>query len=225
MNLNFANSQYKNKQSLPLQKGVALVVVMIFIVALSLLAVYSANNSNLSERVARNQQDLQLARESAEAALRDAELDLLLPSDARRTDAFCARTTQRPYVDYTSEFLPNCAKGQCGFALDFYKNTNYVATAVAGNKEPWWPASKGGLWNDDVTTKPTAADTNCNFTGGVPYGTYTGRKPVAGVSRQPEYMIEIIYKQPNNLFRINARGFGRNVNTEVVLQTYYKPFR
>jgi type IV pilus assembly protein PilX len=204
--------------------GVALVIVMIFIVALSIIAAFSINSSNLSERLARNQLDIQLARESAEAALRDAEADLLLSSDVLRAGAFCRRENQRPVMDNLIRFTSNCNSGQCFFADSYYQATNY-STATLLDGEPWWPSNKGGRWNDVLATKPTAANVNCGFTGGVPYGVFTGRAALPGVSRQPEYLIELFRRNTfgGYVFRITARGFGRGPNTEVVLQTYFKP--
>lgn len=207
-------------------QGVALVVVMIFIVALSLLGAFSMNSANLSERLARNKLDLQLAREAAEAGLRDAEVDLQLASDVQRPGANCARTSQRPLKDNLAWFGSSCLMGQCRFGNTYYTNADYaLSTSTTGTGEPWWPVVKGGQWNDNLTTKPTALNTNCGFNGAVPYGTFTGRALLPGVSRQPEYLIELIQRPQfgGDLYRITSRGFGRGNLTEVVLQTYFKP--
>jgi type IV pilus assembly protein PilX len=205
-------------------RGVVLVVVMIFIVALSMIAVFSINSANLNERLARNQLDLQVAREAAEAALRDAEVDLQLSAGTLRTNANCARLQQRPLTDRLNEFTKDCEKGQCYFLDTFYQSSNYSLATTAG-AEPWWPVVKGGKWNDDLSTKPTALNVNCTFNGAVPFGTYSGRLALPGVSRQPEYLIELFRRNDFNgaVFRITARGFGRGSRTEVVLQSYFKP--
>lgn len=217
------------------QGGVALVVVLIFIVALTSLAIYSARDVSLSERVARNQLDVQIAREAAEAALRDAEVELLYATPDLRTGAKCARGLDtRPVIDNFTFFKNNCANGQCNLDIALYSTFNYntastttlakiAARTIDG--EPWWPEAKGGQWNDDLTTKPTTVGVNCTFTGGVPFGTYTGRAAITGVWRQPEYLIEYFPMTDDNLFRISARGFGRNPNTEIVLQSYFRPFQ
>ncbi len=223
---------FKNKSTVQVnntsskQEGVALVVVMIFIVALSMLAAYSVNSSSLSQRLSRNQLDLQLAREAAEAALRDAETDLLLSSDLIRPGAFCQRTNQRPVKDKIFQFTSSCDNGQCKKIDSFYETANF-STANASNKlgEPWWPTGNGGLWNDNLSTKPQSSGSNCTFVGAVPYGVFTGRPALPGVSRQPEYLIEHFDRNSfgGTVFRITARGFGRGPSTEVVLQTYFKP--
>ena len=212
----------------PGQNGVALIVVLIFIVALTSLAIYSARDVSLGERLARNQLDSQVAREAAEAALRDAEFDLQLPNGTLRTGAFCSRDniTERPINTNQagSSFGADCLRGQCSIATSILTSSNYSAAPSTTNYEPWWPATRGGLWNDDLSTKPTtAASANCaSFKGGVPFGTFSGRTRIPGVSRQPEYLIE---KITLDFVRITARGFGRNPNTEIVLQSYFRPFQ
>ena len=209
------------------QNGVALIVVLIFIVALTSLAIYSANDVSLGERLARNQLDSKVAQEAAEAALRDAEFDLQLTNGTLRAGAFCARLAglERPSTAPSaySAFTSVCDRGQCAPSPSVTAgNSNYATAPSATNYEAWWPASKGGLWNDNLSTKPTtAASANCaTFTGGVPFGTFTGRSRVVGVSRQPEYLIE---RMSPDFVRITARGFGRNVNTEIVVQSYFRP--
>ena len=217
------------------QSGVALVVVLIFIVALTSLAIYSARDVSLSERVARNQLDIQVAREAAEAALRDAEIELLYTTPGLRAGARCARgADDRPVVENFPSFRSDCPNGQCSLNIGLYSTFNYnTATTTTAAKiatrtvdgEPWWPEAKGGQWNDVLSTKPTTVGVNCNFVGGVPFGTYTGRPAIVGVWRQPEYLIEYFLLTDDNLFRISARGFGRNPNTEVVIQSYFRPFQ
>ena len=65
-----------NTYSASRQRGVSLVIVMMFLVILSMLGITAIQTSTLSSKVARNQLDRTLAFQAAEAALRDAELDL-----------------------------------------------------------------------------------------------------------------------------------------------------
>ena len=58
------------------QRGISLVIVMIFLVILSLLGISAMQSSTLSSRVARNEADRNLAFQAAESALRDGELDV-----------------------------------------------------------------------------------------------------------------------------------------------------
>lgn len=58
------------------QRGISLIIVMIFLVILSVLGISAMQTSTLGSRVARNEADRTLAFQAAEAALRDGELDI-----------------------------------------------------------------------------------------------------------------------------------------------------
>jgi len=58
------------------QRGVSLIVVMMILIIVSLLGVGGAQIALMSERGARNDRDMQVAWQAAEAALRDAEFDM-----------------------------------------------------------------------------------------------------------------------------------------------------
>lgn len=206
------------------QRGVAMVVVLMFLLALLGIAVFGARYATLGESLARNQLDYEVARQAAEAALRDAERDLLLPAGPKPDLALC----EREFLDGGSRsafFSPDCSKGQCYIDPADYKKMKWKDDTAPS--EAWWPEQgngKGGKWNNDADTKPGDGGGTCNFTGGVPLGTYTGVPAIGGVALQPEYLIELM-KRPggNDVYRITARGFGYSENTQVVLQTYFKP--
>ena len=229
------------------QKGVALVVVMVLLIAISAISAWTVRRSMMGEIMARNQIDQQAARQAAESALRDAERDIMNTSATALDNASCARGV--------TEFNPNMFRTTCDLGLcakpDAEYDTVNWSVATASNQsvaEPWWPESKGGRWNETVAQKPdrTAAslDTgHCNFTGGVPFGTFTGMPPIRSVARQPEYIIEVFRRkhvrmnlvesqvtsggefanQWSTMYRITARGFGYSPKTQVVLQTIYFP--
>ena len=76
-------------------KGFVLVTSLIFLIALSLLAVMAVRGSLFEERMASNDRDVSMAREYAELALRDAERDILgLRFDGTYCFGVCA--VQRP---------------------------------------------------------------------------------------------------------------------------------
>jgi type IV pilus assembly protein PilX len=58
------------------QRGASLIVVMMILIIVSLLGVGGAQIALMSERGARNDRDMQVAWQAAEAALRDAEFDM-----------------------------------------------------------------------------------------------------------------------------------------------------
>lgn len=232
--------------------GVALVVVLLFLVAITGISVWTARQSMLAEGMARNQMDQEAARQAAESALRDAERDIdNAPLGILMANASCQRNTATTDADglNPSSFTSDCAQGLClkddaSYALSDWSTATSTNTSVA---EPWWPTGKGGLWNDDESTKPgrTPVDnSNCaSFTGGVPLGTYTGVPAIRGVAKQPEYLIEVFQRkhvrinleetqvtstgekanQWSTMYRITARGFGYSQRTQVVLQSVFFP--
>lgn len=206
------------------QRGITMVVVLVFTLALTGLGILSARLALSGESVARNQLDLQVARQAAEAALRDAEVDLMMPTGAMRNGALCARGNERPVMNMAGLFDRDCARGQCAYKDDDRVRTDFTLGSEDSQDraEAWWPTGKGGRWGDEAEDKPRegGAGTCANFTGGVPLGTFTGARPIAGVAAQPEYLIESV-QRGEWFFRITARGFGYRAGTEVVLQSYF----
>ncbi|WP_367847159.1 PilX N-terminal domain-containing pilus assembly protein [Rhodoferax sp. WC2427] len=223
------------------QKGVALVMVLLFLVAITGITVWAARQSMLGEGMARNQQDMEVARQAAESALRDAERDIenaglkhanwAVKPDDLATDS-CIRSRKLIAIDFTTD----CAKGLCIRTDAQYANYQWSSASASNGGEPWWPTGKGGQWvndfNGSTVTKPgrTPVDqANCaSFKGGVPLGTYTGAVAIKGVSVQPEYLIEyfkraVAGQQERDMYRITARGFGYTPRTQVVVQSIYLP--
>ena len=185
--------------------GVVLVIVMIFMLALSAIAIFSARNAMLGERQARNELEYQVARQAAESALRDAERDLRLDSLTTPGGAVCTRggvLRTEDSVISDDEFTDTCLRGQCKLPAARYSVGWASATTATGSSpgEPWWPASKGGAWSNAVVTAAGCE----TFTGGVPLGLFTGAPPLAGVVQQPQYLIE--YLSP-------AQDFGAELKT------------
>lgn len=200
------------------QQGVALVMVLLFLVAITGLTVWAARQSMLGEGMSRNQQDLEVARQAAESALRDGERDLggvELPG----TPPCLNKRSVLPV-----QFTANCITGLCYRADASYSTNVWVTATTAADAEPWWPTGKGGQWNT-----PIDVITNCSgFTGGVPIGTFTGAPAIIGVSRQPQYLIEYFKRavpgrQEMPVYRITARGFGYSPRTQVVVQSIFLP--
>lgn len=230
------------------ERGVALVVVMVLLIAITGVSVWTVRRSMMGENMARNQIDQQAAIQAAESALRDAERDIMNTSVALLTNASCTRgvTELNPNM-----FSTACTLGLCTKASEAAYNAVDWSLASAANKdvaEPWWPKSKGGLWNETLSDKPdrtlaTPETTKCAFSGGVPFGTFTGANPIRSVARQPEYIIEVFRRknvrinlaesqvtsggefanQWSTMYRITARGFGYSTKTQTVLQTIYFP--
>jgi type IV pilus assembly protein PilX len=211
-----------NTPALPLrQSGVALVVVMIFIVILSTIAAFAARRAFLGEGIARSQLDVEIATQAAEAALRDAEIDLRIQDPGLRTGASCDRGEARPLKATTlgnPYFGDACPRGQCrtsaGASHAAYAAASNFSSSV--NPLPWWPGANS-RWNNTFSSK---APTSCSFDGAVPLGTFTGTARIRGVLRQPEYMVEPMQRGKELYFRVTARGWGLNPGSEVVLQSF-----
>lgn len=220
-----------NGQHFVPQRGVSLVIILLFLSAITGITIFAVQQSILGEGLARNQLDVAVARQSAEAALRDAERDLTNVTQTVLTNASCTRGRTDPPL--LASFGETCPQGFCVYPEDRYLTSNWTTKTVAAG-EPWWPTGRGGQWNDDESTKPdrTSASTkNCTFIGGVPLGTFTGTLALRGVAKQPEYLVEYfnrvspVTKLPTSTYRITARGFGYTRRTQIVLQTIFAPLQ
>lgn len=222
------------------EKGIVLITILLFLVLITGVSIWGAKKSLLSERIARNQVDYEVARQAAESALRDAERDIFNPSSSLTPNASCSRGTEELSPN---EFTSECDKGLCLLAELNYKSFNWNTKTPS---EVWWPLDRGGKWNNTSTNKPQRSPistSNCDFKGATPYGTYTGALPLSSVAKQPEYIIEYFKRkniqlnltesqvtsqgrqanQWSHMYRITARGFGYSNNTQVVLQTIFFP--
>lgn len=202
-------------------RGIALPLVLVLLTIVLIGTAVGLRRAALTEGLTRNQLDVEIARQAAEAALRDGERDLRLPDGTQVGSAPCARGDERaidaPGARAEPYFSTNCPRGQCGYPLSYYAGSNYAA---ATNPAPWWPTAKLGRWTNAAPNLPSAC---ANFNGGVPLGTFTDTPRLVGVARQPEYLLEHMgYDEDKFLFRITARGFGADEATEVVLQTYFR---
>lgn len=187
-----------------LQRGFSLIVGLIFLVAITLLGVIAMKNTLLQERMAGGMRDRSLAFQAAEAALRDAKLDLL---NMRAGGIVCAPANNchpnNPIV-HESGFDTACTLGRC---FD----------------------DPGDGWGYGGVAGQSAVDA-FPLTGGpsVAYGTYTGSLPIDGVAAPPRYLIEA-FLDVNGIgdkkayYRITARAVGANPNTAVILQEVFAP--
>lgn len=184
------------------ERGVSLVIVMIFLVILSGLGITAMQSSTLSARISRNQADRNIAHQAAEAALIDAENDIFYLRANRITpcSAAIAGCRPEPGIYKLEGFDVTCPNGLCAG----------LATAP---------------WIDSVTTGtlvPNLWKANGNDVS-VAYGLRTGAVPLPFVAQQPRYLIEGFQVGDEIVYRVTAKGFGANQSTEVMLQTSVKP--
>lgn len=193
------------------EHGISLIVVLLILAMVSMLGVASIQISKTATQSARNERDTQIAWQAAEAALLDAELDILGKPDSstqKRGSIFSNRNTD------TTKFIENCgqtgeSKGLCTFNK---------------NNTPAWLAIN-------------FLETDASKIKYIEFGEFTERDFAAGTAgiqpaHKPRYIIELI-EDPNfektkaqqyrkYVFRVTAIGFGPNHNTQVVLQTIYR---
>ena len=198
------------------QRGLSLIVVLLILIVVSVLGVGGIQISMMGERSTRNERDMQVAWQGAEAGLIDAEFDIEgLPaaSTNKRNSIF-----KRGDVDL-AKFIDNC--GDSGQSI-----------GLCGLKETGKPA-----W---LTVDFTATGTGAKA---VELGTYTGRDFPSGVkgiqpAKPPRYVIEPILDRfgvksyrttdpaagsgPSYVYRVTSMGFGPNGETQGVLQMIYR---
>ena len=187
------------------QQGISLVIVMIFLVILSVLGVSAIQTSTLSSKVARNQLDRTLAFQAAEAALRDAELDLNNKKFDKVTKCTAGASDCRATLitsggsNFGNDTSANPAANRCNLGL--CSTDDPIAGAL-----PFW--EERNRW------------TNANDS--VVYGTNTGATGLPVVAQQPRYMIEYFKQGDESVYRITSLGFGASASTTIMLQTAYK---
>ncbi len=116
------------------QRGISLVIVMIFLVILSVLGVSAMQSSTLGSRVARNEADRTLAFQAAEAALKDGELDI---KNLKADNTACVAASPGCRVENISRgngFDTACTLGLCdsrAFTTPVWEDTTRWATTGA----------------------------------------------------------------------------------------------
>lgn len=190
------------------QQGVSLMVVMLILVVVSILGISGIQIAMMAERSARNDRDYQIAWQSSEAALLDAEMDI----EGRPAGAPNLRDSVFNAQPDMQALSATC--GTSGKLRGVCDSTNETASTL-----PIWLRVD---FTDTSASAPTTA-----------FGTFTGRSlPAGGAGVQPaklpRYLIEMVRErqatsaQPPVVFRITAMGFGPNPETQVVLQTIYR---
>lgn len=240
MNKNFNHLKMKSARH---QEGATLFVTVILVLVLSIVALAVYQQATFDERNARAQADKALAIQAAEIALRDAEYDLqcqqfstpttpgvsssVVPCDNGSVVVNRVNTTSSPGSlanDAQNTCRATCVPGSRlkidRLLLGFDANgTNGLWAGI-----PDRPSS--GIFGGFTNPRPWQNRQNWapNSNTSVILGRYTGAPIFPVVSQQPRYLIEgFIDSERNLLFRITAKGWGRNPTTEVTLQQTYRP--
>lgn len=206
------------KQAFARQRGMALVVVLMLLVIVSLLGVAAMQITRLAERSARNDRDMQVAWQSAEAALLDAETDInggagkTKEKGQGRGDFF--RSTQIRYIN-------GCGSKQDGELLIGLCETNITG-------KPAWLSVDFEDDSGNARTVALGTYTQRHFAAGSSAASFVGVQP----SRQPRYVIEPITDPllctdlskicGDKVYRITSMGFGPRPDIQAVIQGIYR---
>jgi type IV pilus assembly protein PilX len=192
------------------QTGASLIIVMLLLIVVSVLGVGGIQIAMMSEKATRSDRDKQIAWQATEAALLDAEYDILgitTGSATQRNSIFKLKATD------ISKFVAGC--GTSG--------TSKGLCAYDPSAKPGW------LTVDFEATGNSAATTE--------FGSFTGRTFPSGSAgiqpaKAPRYVIEPIPdpyyaategpEKSRYIYRITAMGFGPNADTQTVLQMIYR---
>lgn len=231
----------------PAQRGIALFVVIVFVMLSMLLALWASRTSLFNEMVVGNDADYQRAFEATQAMLQDAELDIRLGNEAAEVTTLCTggdvcRAT-------TQDKFPGAQEATAVRAM-----LSTLSTQPTGCRSGLCTKREGAVdfWNDSAT-----------LTGmlnvGARYGQYTGAKygdkdnpanPILAdrtAGQGAWYWIEVLpydesakssnlivggatnllplYIDPNVVYRITALAYGRKPGTLVTMQQTYAPQR
>jgi type IV pilus assembly protein PilX len=187
------------------QRGIALVFVLIMMTIVTAMAVISARITLLGERSARNDRDRQVAFQSAEMALNDAELDIMDPN----SDRGCQFGTP---VMVGGEGCSTGAttRGVCGVKpalgdTPIYKDLNWEATGT----------SRAYVNFGEFTGRTSGLQTNT----------------FAATAAAPKYIIvqttlPVVVPfdsgkrqyETTNAYRVYALGYGASRDTQVMLE-------
>lgn len=184
-------------------RGFSMVVVLIILGILSLLGVAATHMTLLTERSSRFDRDWQIAYQSAEAALLDAEFDIRGPN-----------TSVKKRVDL---FQNNSVLGFTAGCGNTTSDRGLCLPTTAG-KAVWYQV--------DFLDRTADART-------VEFGEFTGRTLDFGdkgirPARMPRYIIEVIpdmqpgFGTTRFMYRVTAMGFGPREDTQAVVQMFFR---
>lgn len=173
------------------QRGISLVLVLLFLIILTLVGVAASVASLSAERMARNSRDQNIALQAAEAALRDARIDITV------TRKFIGRTGASETCD-----IPGF-KGFCVPAVEGKPVWERYLEDSAHSVE------LAEVTNQTAQKMPLVANA---LAGGV------SRQPRYVVESIPDLSGSLDPAKIKYVFRISAIGYGANPNTKVMVQ-------
>ncbi len=207
------------------QTGSTLLISLMFLMVMTLIVTGVWRMAMQQESMTGFERDYQIAFESAEHALRDAELDYFNT---------CMKKPDGTAQNCTPRTIP--IEGLTGFgkigSTGGTDNGTCSEDGLCRSKAQVTPAFKiyesqprmAVLDGNDSTEKPVKVGT---FTRDL--SLLAGSEAVPNVIKQPHYLIEALQLGGNNgkqlavVYRITAIGYGRRADTRVVLQSFLDP--
>lgn len=212
------------------QRGMSLIVILLLLVVISMLGIASMQIATMGEHGARNDRDMQLATQSAEAGIIDAEIDIggIGNNSANwgaRTADFKAGNARFPSSGCRSD---DKWKGLCALETDPNKPASWLAADYKGgtNTTSFGDKTKD---RDFKNAGPTAGEGGKGVQPALP-----PRYVIENVSELSSVRSGMVTGQYNSampeggtatgeqLYRITAMGFGPRSTTQTVLQTLYR---
>ena len=198
----------KASTNVPRQRGASLLMVMLIMIVVSLLGVGGAQIALMGERSARNDRDYQVAWQSAEAALLEAEFDIRGPGTSTRQSSVFTSPIPSKYL-----FLEGCGDTSSGVSKG-------LCLPAASGKPIWLMA--------DFTSSSSPTTEFGDFTSRVFDAGGVGIKP----AKKPRYLIELL-EDPETfsdlsigkkkyLYRVTAMGFGPRPDIQAVVQMVFR---
>lgn len=201
-----------NRNSKLAPNGFVLVTALMFLVVVTILGISIMGTNTLNERMTGYFIDRQMALQAAEAALRDAERDILYSGRISGTTGFAS-----------------------GCATNTPPSNGLCLPELTTDGKPIW------VFLEDRTNINTGWLQGADVGPSVQFGTHTsppGNILPASLAALPRYFVEVLTmketaggslkvgftpQQSIIVYRVTAVGFGRQNTTRVVLQALYKP--
>jgi type IV pilus assembly protein PilX len=184
------------------QSGASLIMVMLILVVISLLGVGGAQISLMSERGARNDRDQLIAWQAAEAALIDAEVDIIGPASTSTRVAVFDGKQATPFV------------AGCGTS----GQSQGLCSLPTSGKPAWLTVDFEATGNGAGTTALGTFTGKTFASGGV------GIQP----AKAPRYIVELVpdpmgdASNPSFIYRVTSMGFGPRADIQAMLQMVYR---
>lgn len=173
------------------QTGASLIVALLFLVVLTVLGLVAVRKPTLHERIAGNDRDRAVAFEAAEAALRDAELDV------------------RDNLTTASGFAATCGSGLCLPATTATPRWEEIDWSGANSRAYGVGSGAGSYPVGDLAQEPRYI---VELLPDIP--------PGAGNSLNTNSSARSS-TSGGTAYRITARAWGRRGTTQVMLQTVF----